>query len=57
MVEFYFNEAKQLLNNNLENAQSNLAAFEVDLNYLKDQITTIEVDIARVYNANVKTTQ
>ena len=68
MVEFYYHEAKGLLNSNLENAISNLKSFvinnltihikqEEDLNYLKDQITTIEVDIARIYNANIKITQ
>jgi hypothetical protein len=36
MVEFYYSEAKGLLNSNLENAISNLKSFEDDLNFLKD---------------------
>ena len=36
LVEFPFSEAKVLLSKNLENAKSNLKAFEDDLNFLKD---------------------
>ena len=57
LVEFPLEEAKVLLKKNLENAQGNLKTFEEDLLFLKDQITTCEVNIARVYNQNVKVTQ
>ncbi|CAD8076959.1 unnamed protein product [Paramecium primaurelia] len=57
MVEFEFNEAKALLSSNKENASSNLRQFDEDIVFLKDQITTIEVNIARVYNANIRIQQ
>ena len=57
LVEFPLEDAKVLLRKNLENAQGNLKTFEEDLLFLKDQITTCEVNIARVYNQNVKVTQ
>lgn len=57
MVEFSFAEARDLLSNNLSNAIGNLKSYEDDLNYLKDQMTTLEVNIARVYNQNVKNIQ
>ena len=57
LVEFPLNEAKTLLKKNLENAQGNLKTFEEDLLFLKDQITTCEVNIARIYNQNLKATQ
>ncbi|EGR27501.1 von hippel-lindau binding protein 1, putative [Ichthyophthirius multifiliis] len=57
MVEFSYDEATQLLKKNLENATGNFNTFEEDLNFLKDQITTCEVNIARIYNANIKRQQ
>jgi prefoldin subunit 5 len=53
MVEYNFEEALKLLEKNLTNAISRLNATEDDLNFLKDQITTTEVNIARVYNQTV----
>lgn len=50
MVEYDFEEALKLLERNLGNAQSRLASTEDDINFLKDQITTTEVNIARIYN-------
>jgi len=57
MVEYTFEEARTLLSKNLENAIQNLTVFEEDLSFLKDQVTTVEVNIARVYNYNVKLMQ
>jgi len=57
MVEYSFEEARALLTRNLENALSNFKVFEEDLSFLKDQITTVEVNIARVYNTNLKSAQ
>lgn len=57
LVEFPLADAKVLLSKNLENAQGNLKTFEEDLLFLKDQITTCEVNIARTYNQNLKLTQ
>ena len=54
MVEYNFEEAKNLLKNNLKNAENNINEYINDLSYIKDQITTIEVNIARVHNLKVK---
>jgi len=54
MVEYSFDEALLLLTRNLEAAKTNLSGIEAELNFLKDQITTTEVNIARVYNFDVK---
>jgi len=53
MVEYTHVDALGLLAKNLSNAQSKLAETEDDLDYLKEQTTTIEVNIARTYNQGV----
>ena len=53
MVEYNFSDAIVLLGKNLHNAQTKLAETEDDLDYLKEQTTTMEVNIARVYNQGV----
>jgi hypothetical protein len=45
MVELTFDEADKMLRE-----KSNLKEIQDDLNYVKDQVTTSEVNIARVYN-------
>ncbi len=50
MIEYSYDEALGLLEKNLVNAEIRLRSTEEDLNFLKDQITTTEVNIARVYN-------
>ncbi|RWS07332.1 prefoldin subunit 3-like protein [Dinothrombium tinctorium] len=66
MLEYPIEEAEQLLSRNLETAMRNLAQIDVDLDFLRDQITTTEVsilfkclknDMARVYNWDVKRRQ
>lgn len=57
MVEYNFADALQLLAKNLSNAQTKLAETEDDLDYLKEQSTTMEVNIARVYNIGVSNKQ
>lgn len=57
MVEYNFEEALKLLERNLGNASTRIKSTEDDLNYLKDQITTTEVNIARVYNQTVANKQ
>ena len=57
MVEYSLDEAEKLLNKNLSNASQNVGAYEDDLSYLKDQITTCEVNIARVHNYGVSVKQ
>lgn len=54
MCEYSFDEARVLLSKNLENATTTLRNNESDLDFIKDQITVCEVNIARVYNENVK---
>lgn len=54
MLEYPLPEAKELLNNNLKTTISSLKQIDEDLEYLRDQITTSEVNLARVYNWNVK---
>lgn len=53
MVEYDYDEAIKLLERNLTNAELRVKSTEEDLNFLKDQITTTEVNMARVYNQTV----
>ena len=57
MVEYTFVDALALLTKNLSNAQTKLAETEDDLDYLKEQTTTMEVNIARTYNQGVANKQ
>lgn len=57
MLEYSLEEAKELLSKNLDTATKNLTQIDVDLDYLRDQITTTEVNMARVYNWDVKRRQ
>lgn len=57
MVEYNFTEALALLEKNLANALFRIDQTADDLNFLKDQITTTEVNIARVYNQSVSNKQ
>ena len=50
MVEYTYDDALKLLFRNLSSAEERLAEADADIDYLKDQITTSEVNIARVYN-------
>jgi prefoldin subunit 5 len=54
MVEYTFDEAIALLTKNVENCRANLITIEKDLDFIKDQITTTEVNIARIFNYDVK---
>lgn len=53
MVEYSYEEAIALLERNFVNAEIRIKSTEEDLNFLKDQTTTTEVNIARVYNQTV----
>ena len=57
MVEYTYDDALKLLMRNLTNAEEKLKETEVDIDYLKDQITTTEVNMARVYNQGVANKQ
>ena len=54
MLEYPIEEAQELLNKNYATAKENLAQTEEDLAFLHDQVTTMEVNLARVYNYRVK---
>jgi prefoldin subunit 5 len=53
MIEYTYEEAQALLERNFKNAEIRIASTEEDLNFLKDQITTTEFNIARCYNQTV----
>ena len=57
MVEYTCDEALALLERNLKNAETRLKSTEEDLVFLKYQITTTEVNIARSYNQTVANEQ
>jgi len=57
MLEYSIKEAEALLSKNLNTAQKNLKEIEEDLGFLRDQYTTTEVNMARVYNWEVKKRQ
>ena len=50
MVEYTYEEALKLLMKNLANAEQKINETENDIDFLKDQITTTEVNLARIYN-------
>jgi hypothetical protein len=54
MVEYTLDEAVTLLRSNLQQAVDYLAQLDSDLAYVRDQINTTEVSVARVYNYDVK---
>ncbi|RCH87273.1 hypothetical protein CU098_002159, partial [Rhizopus stolonifer] len=54
MLEYTFEEAKDLLTSKLDTAKNSLSNTLEDLEFLRSQITTMEVNTARVYNWDVK---
>ncbi len=54
MLEYTLEEAKNLLTSKLESASTSLVQVTEDLEFLREQITTMEVNTARVYNHDVK---
>lgn len=54
MLEYGYEEAVALLEKNLKSAETNLSIVEGDLEFLKDQLTVTEVNMARLHNYNVK---
>ncbi|KAL2611040.1 hypothetical protein R1flu_022732 [Riccia fluitans] len=53
MLEYPLEEARSLLQSNLENATASLKSIIEDMQFLRDQVTVTEVTIARVYNFDV----
>merc|ERR1712072_646075 len=54
MLEYTYEEAMELLQKNLTQATTSVEQLDKDLDFIKDQITTTEVNIARVYNHDVR---
>mmetsp|Transcript_12863 Transcript_12863/g.15578 ORF Transcript_12863/g.15578 Transcript_12863/m.15578 type:complete len:198 (-) Transcript_12863:70-663(-) len=57
MLEYKLDEAIELLQTNEGNARTTLKSLEEDMAFLRDQITTTEVNIARTHNYGVKMRQ
>ncbi|XP_041979822.1 prefoldin subunit 3 [Aricia agestis] len=57
MLEYTLEDAEKLLTTNMATAKKNLSCVEHDLDFLRDQWTTTEVNMARVYNWDVKRRQ
>jgi prefoldin subunit 5 len=53
MVEYSLDEAKELLEEQLSSAKKQLETLTKDLEYVRDQVTTSEVTLARIYNHSV----
>lgn len=53
MVEYPIDDAFELLTENRDNAHVNLKSVDEDIQFLRDQITTTEVNIARIFNYDV----
>ncbi|VDN05514.1 unnamed protein product [Thelazia callipaeda] len=54
MVEFTLAEARKILEDNYKTAKDGVDKYERELSFLKDQITTTEVNIAHVYNYGIR---
>ncbi|CAF3307875.1 unnamed protein product [Rotaria sp. Silwood2] len=57
MLEYTLDEADELLRGNQRTAQTTLQKVDEDLDFLRDQITTTEVNMARSHNWAVKQKQ
>eukprot|EP00924_Labyrinthula_sp_SR-Ha-C_P006671 snap_masked-scaffold_29-processed-gene-1.39-mRNA-1 protein AED:0.07 eAED:0.07 QI:0/-1/0/1/-1/1/1/0/194 len=55
MVEYTYEEAKEMLGKNVKTIETRLENLNNELDFVKDQITTTEVTMARFYNYDVKT--
>jgi prefoldin subunit 5 len=54
MLSYPLQAAESLLESRLETARRNLSNCEEDMDFLREQITTMEVATARVYNWDVQ---
>mgnify|MGYP001587944251 CR=1 FL=1 len=54
MLSYPLSTANDLLTAKLASAQTSLTNVKEDLEWLRDQITVTEVNVARVYNWDVK---
>jgi len=53
MIEYSFDEAKQLMNKNVSTAEISLQALQGDADFVKEQMTVCEVNMARIVNYGV----
>eukprot|EP00871_Galdieria_phlegrea_P002830 jgi/Galph1/3548/GphlegSOOS_G2238.1 len=53
MVEYSFEEAEKLLQENLDGANERIQQLDKELSFLREQMTTTEVNISRVYGAQL----
>jgi len=53
MLSYKTTEAIELLTTKLENAETSLQGLQDDLEFLREQITVMEVNTARLYNWDV----
>lgn len=53
MLSYKIPEAMELLATKLKNAESSLEGLQEDLEFLREQITVMEVNTARLYNWDV----
>lgn len=54
MLSYPLEEAVSLLQSRLTGSEKSLATIKEDADFLRDQITTMEVNTARVHNWDVK---
>jgi prefoldin subunit 5 len=54
MVEYSLEEAESLLKENLDGARDKIQQLEKELSFLREQMTTTEVNISRVYSKHLK---
>ena len=53
MVEYTVEEAKALIQNNLQKINDQITNMKENMEFLKEQITIIEVSVSRVFNFDV----
>lgn len=54
MVEYTYDEALEMLEKNLASAKAKLEETSRDMDHVKNQSITVEVNMARIFNYNVK---
>ncbi|KAL1505172.1 hypothetical protein ABEB36_004794 [Hypothenemus hampei] len=54
MLEYSLEDARTLLAQNIDAAEKNLGYINHDIDFLRDQLTTTEVNMAQVFNWDVK---
>ncbi|XP_043685885.1 prefoldin subunit 3 [Vespula pensylvanica] len=57
MLEYTLDDAQEMLTKNIEAAKKNLGYVEHDLDFVRDQFTTMHVNMTRIYNWDVKRRQ